>query len=416
MSLIVYPNQLFEKKYIPDVHTIILYEHPDFFTKYNFNRLKLLMHRASMKEYARAMAKYYRVVYVEFHQKFVPPKGDLFMFFQPNKMKTYGTVIPSPNFLCFELFEKYRTKTDKFVFNNFYNWTKAELDIIPNIKSKDKYNRNKIPTAELGQLPADVYFNVDAAAQRYINKHFPDNVGPRALDKMLFPTTRRQAKGLVRTFIKKLAEFGRYQDALVFDGPNCLYHSCLSSALNIGLLNPRELIDAVIATKAPINATEAFIRQLFWREYQLYCYTYVDWPGPYFKPRTRLSPKWYTGSLGIDPLDITIKKAFACGYLHHIERLMIVGNYMLLSGLSPRDGFRWFMEFSADSYEWVMHQNVFDMVFATSGTTMSRIYISSSNYIIKMSNVKRGDWADKWDALFHKFLKENKGKVGYPYE
>ena len=94
---------------------------------------------------------------------------------------------------------------------------------------------------------------------------------------------------------------------------------------------------------------------------------------------------------------------------------MVIGNYMNLSGIHPSEGFKWFMEFSCDSYEWVMKQNVLDMVFfVTGGMTMKRPYISSSNYILKMSNYIKGIWSEKWNDLYHKFIKKNKKKL-YKY-
>ena len=91
---------------------------------------------------------------------------------------------------------------------------------------------------------------------------------------------------------------------------------------------------------------------------------------------------------------------------------MVMGNYMNLHGLHPDEGFKWFMEFSVDSYEWVMHQNVYDMVFFVSGgATMRRPYISSSNYVLKMSNYKKGEWSEKWDKKYHEFLKKKRKKL-----
>ena len=91
---------------------------------------------------------------------------------------------------------------------------------------------------------------------------------------------------------------------------------------------------------------------------------------------------------------------------------MVVGNYMNLSGISPMEGFKWFMEFSCDSYEWVMCQNVLDMVFFVSGgKTMRRPYISSSNYIIKMSDYKKGEWSEEWDKKYQAFTKKNRPKL-----
>ena len=126
----------------------------------------------------------------------------------------------------------------------------------------------------------------------------------------------------------------------------------------------------------------------------------------------KLDKKWYNGELGIDPVDDAIKKGFDSGYLHHINRLMVVGNFMNLSGISPKEGFKWFMENSCDSYEWVMYQNVLDMVFFVSGgDTMRRPYASSSNYVLKMSNYKKGEWSEKWNKLYNDFKKKKKKKL-----
>ena len=91
---------------------------------------------------------------------------------------------------------------------------------------------------------------------------------------------------------------------------------------------------------------------------------------------------------------------------------MVVGNYMNLSNISPMEGLKWFMEFSCDSYEWVMYQNVLDMVFfVTGGKTMRKPYASSSNYVISMSDFKKGKWSEEWDKLYRKFMEDNVDKL-----
>ena len=126
----------------------------------------------------------------------------------------------------------------------------------------------------------------------------------------------------------------------------------------------------------------------------------------------KLSKKWYNGTLGIPPIDDLIQSGFKTGYIHHIGRLMYIGNFMNLSSISPKQGFKWFMEFSIDSYEWVMCQNVYDMVFfVTGGQTMRKPYVTSSNYILKMSNYKKGDWSDIWNDLYEKFMIKHKQKL-----
>ena len=194
-----------------------------------------------------------------------------------------------------------------------------------------------------------------------------------------------------------------------------MFHSVLSSSINIGLINPSDIIEEIskVEHSVPTNSFEGFLRQLFWREYQRYCYNYVDFENVnYFGNSGKLSKKWYDGTTGIEPIDHQIRQAFDTAYLHHISRLMFIGNFMNLSRIDPLEGFRWFMEFSIDSYEWVMMQNVLDMVFfVTGGKTMRRPYISSSNYILKMSNFKKAAWCKVWDDLYHQFISDNQDKL-----
>ena len=165
--------------------------------------------------------------------------------------------------------------------------------------------------------------------------------------------------------------------------------------------------------KVPLNSYEGYIRQLYWREYQRYTYIYCDFSSNYFGFTKKLGKEWYNGTTGIEPVDDAIKSGFKNAYLHHINRLMVMGNYMNLCNISPKEGFRWFMEFSIDSYEWVMYQNVLDMVFfVTGGKTMRKPYISKSNYIIQMSRyTKKDEWTKKWDEKYDNFLKKNKEKL-----
>jgi deoxyribodipyrimidine photolyase-related protein len=324
-------------------------------------------------------------------------------------------LIESPNFLLSkEHYKEYREKTDKFLFNNFYMWSKKKIDIIPNVKSKDKFNRKKMPKKiEIPNLPknkTDEKYVKEAA--KYVDKNFPKNYGNT--DDFIFPISHKNAKKWFNNFLdKKLDKFGPYQDFIYHKEPY-LYHSCLSSSINIGLLNPTEIINKLkpIKSKFNINSYEGYIRQLFWREYQRYTYIYCDFDKNYFGNKKKLNKKWYTGDLGIQPIDDYIKIAFDTAYLHHIIRLMLIGNFMNLYGISPKEGFKWFMEFSIDSYEWVMKQNVLDMVFfVTGGKTMRRPYASSSNYILKMSTYKKGEWSGKWNELYQNFMKKNKKKL-----
>lgn len=418
---VILPNQLFEKKHLDRKYKYILWEHPHYFKGYNYNKKKLILHRASMRYYLDYLKdNNYDVKYINFYKEFKEKK---YLIFDPiDKIKLPGkpTMLETPNFLLNDdLCKAYRKKTSSFIFYYFYMWSKKQLDIMPDIKSKDKDNRKssmpknlKIPKVPSNKTDEEYI----GYAKRYVDEHFPDNYGNT--DNFIFPVTHKTAKKWLDNFLtKRFEKFGPYQD-FIDKNNNYLFHSLLSTSINIGLLNPDYVVRKATdkRRKIPINSREGFIRQLFWREYQRYCYQYFDFKNKnYFGNKKKLGKEWYDGDTGIVPIDDCIKEAFDTGYLHHIKRLMVVGNFMNLSGIKPSEGFRWFMEFSCDSYEWVMHQNVLDMVFFVSGGgTMRRPYISSSNYVLKMSNYKKEDWVDEWDKLYDDFIKKNKKKL-YKY-
>ena len=114
---------------------------------------------------------------------------------------------------------------------------------------------------------------------------------------------------------------------------------------------------------------------------------------------------FYTATTGIEPVDDAIRTVLQTGYCHHIERLMVLGNFMLLCEIDPDEVYRWFMELFIDAYDWVMVPNVYGMSqFADGGLMSTKPYISSSNYILKMSNYSKGDWQATWDGLFWRFM------------
>jgi deoxyribodipyrimidine photolyase-related protein len=436
---IILPNQLFETKKFPTYVkncVILLWECPWYFNnpKYSFNKKKLVLHKASMEYYYDYLKqKKFNVKKILYNEKIsyhrcamFDPIDNIDLLKIPKSVH----LEESPNFLLTKKnYKKYREKTDKFFFNTFYMFGKSIINIIPHVKSKDKENRKsltkkqvkfiKIPkVATLGIIDKK-YITV---ATNYVNKNFKNNLGN--VDDFMFPVTHATAKRWLNYFIKKKFKlFGDYQDYINKDD-EYMFHSLLSTSINIGLLNPTDIINTITKYKSiiPINSFEGYIRQLFWREYQRYTYIYF-YSIPknrnlnYFGNSKKLNSKWYTGKLNILPIDDAIIKGISTGYLHHIYRLMVIGNFMNLTGISPEQGFKWFMEFSCDSYDWVMCQNVLGMAFfADGGKTMRRPYISSSNYILKMSNYQKGDWCEKWDKLYHTFVKKNKIKlIKYAY-
>jgi len=430
MIFLILPNQLFDIKYFTKSYKYILWECPHFFTDYNYNKKKLLLHRATMKYQYDLMKKNgYSVVYMEFNKKLAETE-QYTLYYPINKLNILklpkNTIIYDKNtpnlLLSLEHIKRYRNKTDKFFFNAFYMWSKKELNIIPKIKSQDNLNRQKPKNIICVSQPyndvdvrKDISKYIDEAS-KYVEKHFKKNCGFLDKKDFIYPITRADSLKWLEHFIKnKLKNYGNYQDYIDKDNKH-LCHSLMSTLINIGLINPGDIIDILEKERKtrdiPMNSYEGFIRQLFWREYQHLCYLYVDFSGNYFGNNKLLGKEWYTGNTGIIPVDDSIREAFESGYLHHIKRLMVVGNYMNLCNIKPREGFRWFMEFSCDSYEWVMYQNVYDMVFfSTGGKTMRRPYISSSNYILNMSNYSKDSWCEIWNTKYRTFINKNKKKL-----
>ena len=431
MIFLILPNQLFDIKYFTKSYKYILWECPHFFTDYNYNKKKLLLHRATMKYQYDLMKKNgYSVVYMEFNKKLAETE-QYTLYYPINKLNILklpkNTIIYDKNtpnlLLSLEHIKRYRNKTDKFFFNAFYMWSKKELNIIPKIKSHDNLNRQKPKNIICVSQPyndvdvrKDISKYIDEAS-KYVEKHFKNNCGILGKENgFIYPITHADSIKWLEHFIKnKLKNYGNYQDYIDKNNGH-LCHSLMSALINIGLINPRDNIDILEKERKtrdiPMNSYEGFIRQLFWREYQHLCYLYVDFSGNYFGNNKLLGKEWYTGNTGIIPVDDSIREAFESGYLHHIKRLMVVGNYMNLCNIKPREGFRWFMEFSCDSYEWVMYQNVYDMVFfSTGGKTMRRPYISSSNYILNMSNYSKDSWCEIWNTKYRTFINKNKKKL-----
>jgi deoxyribodipyrimidine photolyase-related protein len=430
---LILPTQLFELKYLPkyldkeSAAKVILWECPWYFNnpKYKFNKKKIILHKASMEYYNTYLkAAGINTTMVLYTQNINDVINDSYSMFDPiDDVKLLDLpnkrcrMEESPNFLMKKSdYAKYRAKTDKFFFNAFYMAGKKIVDIIPEIKSMDKENRKTAITDAIPKIPT-----LSATDRKFIDigiaytKNFSDNYGNA--NNFMFPVTHATAKKWLAFFIKyKFSHFGDYQDVINKDN-EFMFHSLLSTSINIGLLNPGDIINTIRTVKIPMNNYEGFIRQLFWREYQRYTYIYY-YSNPahqklnYFDNTKKLTSNWYAGTTGVLPVDDAIIKGFDSGYLHHISRLMIIGNYMNLSGIAPLEGFKWFMEFSCDSYEWVMYQNVLGMAFfADGGKTMRRPYISSSNYIIKMSNYGKADWCAKWDSMYKNFIKNKSDKL-----
>jgi deoxyribodipyrimidine photolyase-related protein len=191
----------------------------------------------------------------------------------------------------------------------------------------------------------------------------------------------------------------------------------LSPLLNIGLLTPDEVIQSALnyakKHQVPINSVEGFLRQIMgWREFVRGSYLLK---GSYqrslnfFDHHAKIPKIFWEGATGIFPIDSVIKRLLKTGYCNHIERLMVLGNFLLLTETSPHEIYQWFSGCFVDAYDWVMVPNVYGMSqYADGGVITTKPYISSSNYLCKMSNYPQGDWTEIWDGLFWRFVNKHK--------
>ena len=226
-----------------------------------------------------------------------------------------------------------------------------------------------------------------------VKREFPQHTGH--LKHFHWATTRSNALLALNHFIKNsLPNFGDYQDAMIY-GVDYLFHSALSPYLNCGLLMAKEVCDAAEAAyytgHAPLNSVEGFIRQILgWREYVRGIY-WVNMPE--YANRNTLQhvtplPQYYwTGRTQMACMTECFRNTFEHAYAHHIQRLMVTGNFALLSGVQPQQISEWYLAMYADAYEWVELPNTLGMVMhADGGLLASKPYAASGNYINKMSD------------------------------
>ncbi|MDJ0928848.1 MAG: cryptochrome/photolyase family protein [Gammaproteobacteria bacterium] len=248
-----------------------------------------------------------------------------------------------------------------------------------------------------------------------VNEYFPDH--PGRTDDFWLPTTRAQATDWLKDFLEqRFSCFGDYEDALT-SRSDAVFHSALSPLMNIGLLPPGEVISKALNfandERIALNSVEGFVRQIVgWREFVrgIYHARGQSMARRNFWGHQRgLTADWYAGTTGILPLDQVIHKVDRLGWAHHIERLMVVGNMMVLCEIAPRAAYRWFMELFVDSAHWVMNPNVYGMaLFADGGTFTTKPYICGSNYLLRMGDYERGPWTDIVDGLFWRFVRKHR--------
>lgn len=329
------------------------------------------------------------------------------------------TSIQNPMFLSSrEDWQGYRNRHKRLLMHDFYVEQRKRLGILMDNQGQplggqwsfDQDNRKKLPSGV--KPPPLLGFAPDSITQEVIDeveRLFPSH--PGHTDSFAYPVSRDQAlSALGEFFEERFANFGDYEDA-ISQGERTIFHSVLSPCLNVGLLNPDEVIWAAAGARAPLNSKEGFIRQIVgWREFVYHLsreYSPFQLPN-FLNHHRRLANCWYEGTTGLPPLDHVIRRVGEYAWCHHIERLMILGSVMLMCETNPNNAYRWFMEMFIDSADWVMLANVVGMSqFADGGSFATKPYVSGSNYILKMSDYRKGDWCEVWDGLYWNFLIRN---------
>ena len=448
---LILPNQLF--KHHPAItpgRPIYLVEEWHYFSQYPFHKQKLVLHRASMKFYEQYLQQQgHSVQYID--AKTAASKvAHLIAQLQKEQIEQIHMVDPvdnwiarkvnasckaqntklfiydNPNFLnTAKSVQSYFEKKKTYFQTDFYTWQRKSRNILMDAEGKplggkwtfDADNRSKFPKKEivpaLPSAPSNEYIE---AAIKYVQQNFPNNYGMISAQTLFAINFEDTEKWLNEFLINRFEKFGIYEDAIVAK-ELVLHHSVLSPMLNIGLIEPMQIMDSAIAVAAknniPFNSLEGFIRQIMgWREFIKIVYEREGTKQRttnYWKFTRKIPPSFWTGTTGIVPIDLTIQKILVTGYCHHIERLLVLGNFMLLCEFDPNEVYKWFMEMFIDAYDWVMVPNVYGMTqFADGGMMTTKPYISGSNYLMKMSDYEKGEWQEIWDGLFWRFMHEHR--------
>lgn len=347
-------------------------------------------------------------------------------------------ILPDDRFFCPLLdFYAWAASRRELVMEDFYRGMRRRTGLLMSPDGKpegarwnfDSDNRRTPPRgtafpAPLRFAPDDLTLEVMALVEARFAGHFG------SLDTFAWPVTRPQAKRALAYFIRDaLPDFGAYQDAMVA-GEDHLHHSILSPAINLGLLDPIEVCEAAVAAYdaglAPLNSVEGFVRQILgWREYMRGIY-WLEMPAfaeANVLGATRPLPDFYwTGETDMRCLGECVRATRDNAHAHHIQRLMVLGNFAMLAGVAPREIDDWFLVVYADAYQWVELPNTIGMSqFADGGRLGSKPYAASGAYINKMSDycagcrydvkAKTGPDACPFNALYWDFLARNDAKL-----
>lgn len=472
---LVLPHQLFAEHLHADSGTVfVVVEHDLLFRQYRFHAHKLVLHRASTARFTRRLRDHgyeVRTVSSDAGRSSRDQLAALVRELAPARVTWFDVVddwllrdlraaladggyvptdadeLDTPGFLTD------RDQVDAWFAGNaprmqdFYVWQRRRLDVlveggepVGGRWSFDADNRKKLPRGyvppgvgrfalhpvlrEEGTLDLDAITgeggddapqDADVAdAIAWVAAEFPDAPG----DPQLFawPTSADEARDHLDEFVReRLHDFGPYEDAISAEHP-FVAHSLLTASLNIGLLDPRDVLRAVLDSadeRTPLASVEGFVRQVIgWREYMRATYRVF---GPQMRTSDRLGHRaelgdgWWDATTGLAPVDLVVSRVLATGYAHHIERLMVLGNAMALLRVDPDAVYEWFMSLFIDAYDWVMVPNVYAMSqFAAGAAITTKPYVSGSSYLRKMSDLPAGEWTADWDGLYWAFVEDHR--------
>ena len=417
---LIFPHQLFKDlSPLKKASKIVMIEEELFFTQYAFHEKKIAYHKDTMQSYFQLLVKKgFDVAYIEAHDKRSSVKQTIASL-KKEGVATIHVYHVHDNWLEKRLIQSSSAQQIDLVWHESPMFMLNQHEIEKEFSGKKTFFQTSFYIQQRKRFAILVDDKMEPFGGKWSfdadnRKPYPKNKKPPALHQPLYPITHAEAEAWLDDFLQnRFAEFGIYEDAMVTQ-EHVLHHSVLTPMLNIGLLTPKQVLDRVISfsqeQEIPMNSMEGFVRQVLgWREFirGIYHVAGSKQRTTNYWGFTRKIPKsFYEGTTGIVPLDNVIQKLVKTGYSHHIERLMVLSNFMLLCEFDPDEVYRWFMEMYIDAYDWVMVPNVYGMgQFADGGLMCTKPYISGSNYVLKMSDYKKdGKWTEIWDGLFWRFM------------
>lgn len=446
-ALILYPNQLFPLDKFPDVDTVFMVEEPLFFgsdidKSLKLHKQKLILLRAASQRYVEEVLwpASIKVEYVDLDVLFRTEDilertknfEQVYLFDPIDNNITVRLLearrnrddlpplefLPSPNFyLSEEEVRDYFQQRHKHVFDEFYQWQRERFNVFIGNDYKPlggSWQLDAGTSTREDTLPSFAVFgdnNYVQNAVEWVESRFGDNPGST---DFVWPTSHGEAAAWLEDFVaKRLPGFGANYHRIDSDAM-WLYHSALSSSLNIGLLSPQQVVDAVVgrATKNPqdLASAELMVRLVLGeREFSrgLYVAKYDELKKDAYKNTRRLSASWYTGNLGLPPYDNAVKKLQSKGYIHSVEGAVVVAGLMTLSDINRADITNFFLQMMVDAYEWSVLPSIYRSEQLISDDFSDLPPVQPSDFIIGISNYQHGLWADTWDGLYWRFVEKH---------